>query len=370
MSTNIVILGASGDLAKKKILPSLGELISSIETLNIQDQIIDIIPWSRKDIDLVPISNFINSKFNSNFEITKSIIGDYTSLQTLLDYFNSLQSDTSTIFYLSVPPLVNLEFVKNLSSLDFRNYKVILEKPYTPTINDFKELEYTIKKHKLESKILFVDHYLFKDSLSSNESVSKFLTNLSTKKIKTINVNIQESIDTQGREQFYDNIGVIGDMLFHLFNIENKVLSSINQENNSANYKIQKLITGQYSSYQDELGRTSTTPTAFYSLLIHNGINVTYQSSKKLDQKITTINLNFEDESHLNWNIYPESKIEYYSSTSYFIFKIDSKNSDHFNIFRDILNSNYQNFSNIESVSNGWELLNNYHKIESTPIKY
>ena len=47
MNINLILLGATGDLSNKKILPAIGELIFKNPQLAIS-----IYPWSRKDIDL------------------------------------------------------------------------------------------------------------------------------------------------------------------------------------------------------------------------------------------------------------------------------------------------------------------------------
>jgi glucose-6-phosphate 1-dehydrogenase len=354
MFINIVILGATGDLASKKILPSCGEFISKRDDLHIS-----IIPWSRKEI-----TNFdqLNSYISMEKDIIQEgIVGDYGD-PSIIDAFLQANSDKLNIFYLAIPPQGNYSFIEALSKTSMRNYEVILEKPYSQSKSDFFRLDELIYKNKLERKINFLDHYLFKDSYQFNPTVKKFLSTSINKPIKTISVKVLESIDVGNRLSFYNSTGAINDMFFHLFNIYYNFASVLD---GIEEIQLVNLIKGQYESYITQLGEKSNTDTAFQAIYKSANQLITFDSAKKLGEKLTQLEAQFSDGSILTWCIYPLSRIEYYSKNTFLNLSLKQVDSDHYNIFNSLIENDKSKFVKLPTIRLAWMYLESLQNVDT-----
>ncbi len=354
MFINIVILGATGDLASKKILPACGEL-----TLKNPQYSINIIPWSRKPIENI---DQLNQYITPNKSVIKTtIIGNYSD-PDIIDSILKSDPDSLFIFYLAIPPSANFDFVNAISKTSMRNYEIILEKPYSVTKQDFLKLDELIFNNKLEKKINFLDHYLFKDSYQFNPTVLRFLENSIKSPISKLSVKVLESIDIGNRKDFYDSTGCINDMFFHVYNIYFKLIKTLDEQED---LNITNLIKGQYESYQTDIGKPSRTDTAFQLILQNKNQLITFESAKKLNEKLTSLEVEFSDSSILTWNIYPESRLEYYSKNSFLNLGLKNLNSDHYNIFEALIRGDKSNFVQIPTIRTAWLLLDKVHEIKS-----
>jgi glucose-6-phosphate 1-dehydrogenase len=139
----IVIFGASGDLAKRKLFPALSR---------INTEGVEIIGYARSRFDR-PFTEVLSDLFPYDkkfLERIKYIQGEYDNLTEL-----KKQLTSDTCFYMSVPPTVYKTILKELESIDYKN--VAIEKPFG---NDYKNLK-EISEFRVE-KMLFIDHFLLK----------------------------------------------------------------------------------------------------------------------------------------------------------------------------------------------------------------
>jgi glucose-6-phosphate 1-dehydrogenase len=367
MNLNIVLLGASGDLATKKILPAIGEFINYNQNINI-----NLIPWSRSESNIAKITDALNKDFNSNYNITQTFEGDYNNID-LISKFLEENADSLNIFYLSLPPIANYGFVKSLSKITLRNFEIIIEKPFSTSLLEFRKLDELIINSRLQSKVNYLDHYLFKDTYNFNPTVTKFLSGIHHRKITKAHITIQEQLDIQSRINFYDMTGCINDMFFHTFNIYSAFQETLIDNKLSLtpnNFKILNLIKGQYSSYTSEVGKETNTETAFQLMMEDNDIKITMESAKKMDTKLTQLEVQFDDQSQLTWNVYPNGSIEYFSKASFLNVNLKTIHSDHYNIFYDLANGKKDRFLNSKNILVAYSILDKLSLDKTKPTLY
>jgi glucose-6-phosphate 1-dehydrogenase len=379
MSTNIIILGASGDLALKKILPSMGALFAEYSTR----VDLNIIPWSRKPIDNLKMNSINNLLVSSaqnytndltcveKIKIKEMIVGDYLDKDVLNNFINHPKNqDCKNIFYLAVPQSVNLGFILNLASQKSRNFQVLIDKPYAVSREDFQAIDEVIFKNRLEDKILFVDHYLFKEAFQISEPMQKFFYNSRDKKIETTNITLLEELGIENRVSFYEQTGAIEDMFFHLFNIHRFVENTLSGEKiskYSTDYSIKRVIKGQYKEYKNEVGNEGSKVETAFQILMENKKNgfelLNLESGKKMGEKLSLIDLCFTDGTRVVWNIYPDNNMKVFSKGSYMSFNFTAQKPEHFYIFANLLGESLENKNEITSfvdtkdIKMGWELL-------------
>ena len=271
MPTHFVLLGASGDLVKNKIVPALATQSG-----------LEITLWSRKSLSYtVP----------ATYQIIQS---DYTRIETWNNLLAGI-SDRHLIVYLSLPPVSYLDILRTISQIkgiENRPLDIIIEKPFaTDSTNMSQILEFIQSSPALKQSVHFFDHFLFKD-------VEKF--ELGNQPLETVTIQYLETNDAIGRTAFYDKTGATRDMISHLmffgelFCVQNKLVTDFDWGNyNVANYR-----TAQYAGYNDnpELqGIVSNTET-YFDLELHNPAlipsTIRLISGKKQPARVWNIEIN------------------------------------------------------------------------------
>jgi glucose-6-phosphate 1-dehydrogenase len=207
-----------------------------------------------------------------------------------------------------------------------------------------------------------LDHYLFKDSYQFNPTVKKFLSTSINKPIKTISVKVLESIDVGNRLSFYNSTGAINDMFFHLFNIYYNFASVLD---GIEEIQLVNLIKGQYESYITQLGEKSNTDTAFQAIYKSANQLITFDSAKKLGEKLTQLEAQFSDGSILTWCIYPLSRIEYYSKNTFLNLSLKQVDSDHYNIFNSLIENDKSKFVKLPTIRLAWMYLESLQNVDT-----
>ena len=176
--TTFVILGASGDLTKKKLIPAIYNLVkkkklNKFAIVGVSRSKINIIIESKKYIKNPDdkILKQLNSKtyhFESDFYSDK--------FNTLNSFIKNVEKKhklkNERIFYLATLPQ-HFESIINSFSKNKIKGKIIFEKPFGNDLKSAKHINKTIKSNFKEKDIYRIDHYLGKD-LVQNLSVLRF----------------------------------------------------------------------------------------------------------------------------------------------------------------------------------------------------
>ncbi len=339
----IIIFGATGDLTKRKLFPSLNAIFNS-EKL---PENFKIIGCGRKEIE-VDIFNELHdgiSKSSKYFKVDPSDNDDFSNLSSKINEIKSNHKSVNIIYYLSTPPRAYSPIIKNLirnnlNKEDSGFRRIIIEKPFGNDLDSSKELNSLLSSGFNESQIFRIDHYLGKETVQ-NILVSRFTNFIfnslwSKEYISYIEITAAESIGIGNRGEYYDKSGAIKDMfqnhlleLLCLVSMEEPQLKSdesIRNEKVNILKSIRKInckediVRGQYLSsetsnkkfkgYKEKKGvdKNSKTETFFAcKLFIDNqrwkDIPFFIRTGKRLPTKVTEIVVNFKK----NRNIFSDN---------------------------------------------------------------
>ncbi|MFL3001777.1 MAG: glucose-6-phosphate dehydrogenase [Cytophagales bacterium] len=330
----IIIFGATGDLTKRKLFPSLNAIFNS-EKL---PENFKIIGCGRKELE-VDIFNQLHDEISKSSEYFKVDPSDNTDFLKLSAKINDLKSNhkaVNIIYYLSTPPRAYSPIIKNLidnnlNKEDAGFRRIIIEKPFGNDLNSSNKLNNLLSSGFNESQIFRIDHYLGKETVQ-NILVSRFTNYIfnalwSREHISYVEITAAESIGIKGRGEYYDKSGAIKDMFQnHLLELlclvsmeEPKIKSAESIRNEKINVlkSIRKInckedvIRGQYlgsetsykkfKSYKENKGvdKNSKTETFFAcKLFIDNKrweeVPFFIRTGKRLPTKVTEIVVNFK----------------------------------------------------------------------------
>jgi len=234
----IIVFGASGDLTKRKLIPSLFTLFQQ----NLLSDNFYFVGCGRKNISdsdyrktcRQAIADDINSDKQADDFLDRIyfISGNYDDPSFYIDIKNKLNEldkryglNKDHIFYLSVPPQIYHTIVQNLGSsgLSCRQNsetkpkaKLIIEKPFGRDLQSAINLNKTIHKCFDESQIYRIDHYLGKETVQ-NILMFRFANAIfepvwNLKYIDHVQITIAESLGIKHRGGYYDKSGALRDM--------------------------------------------------------------------------------------------------------------------------------------------------------------
>lgn len=227
----IVVFGASGDLAKKKTLPALFGLF----TQNELPPTTRIFGYARSDLS----NDQFHDKFVPNLEkkkhserikdflkITQYTKGSYTDgtyFQNLEKQIQEFESENNVqtpqrIYYFALPPSTFFDVASNLKKFNYTGkVRLVIEKPFGHDLKSATELINQLKPLFSEDEVFRIDHYLGKE-LVKNLLVLRFGNEIfnaswSQSSIKSIQIVFKEAFGTEGRGGYFDNIGIIRDVM-------------------------------------------------------------------------------------------------------------------------------------------------------------
>ncbi|MCM8528388.1 MAG: glucose-6-phosphate dehydrogenase [Lentisphaeraceae bacterium] len=243
MSTNecrsIVILGASGNLALTKLLPSLYTLFTS----GAMPQNYTITGYARTDMSNEDFRTLVESNLKDAVEETQlepnyvreflSSIhycsGGYDSKEDFAKmhkYLDEIAADfpskPTTLYYLSIPPSVFEPVIHSLRECGAvekgdSTKSVIVEKPFGYDTESAKALNKTLYETFDESQIYRIDHYLGKEAIM-NLMVMRFANIIfepvwNRNYIESVTVSWEENKHIGSRGGYFDKAGIIRDVI-------------------------------------------------------------------------------------------------------------------------------------------------------------
>jgi glucose-6-phosphate 1-dehydrogenase len=240
----IVIFGASGDLTKRKLLPSLynlaayGILPSSFSIVGVarrdwsDDYFRDQLGKDLQELGTQPVDPEIWARFRNRISYCS---GPFDSPETykklkevLTDSETRLGTSGNVLFYLSVQPNYFAMIAKQLAENGLtkqeegRWRRVVIEKPFGHDLDSAKELNNQLTAVLAENQIYRIDHYLGKET-AQNLMVFRlgnavFDPVWNRQYIDHIQLTVAESIGVEGRGAFYETAGAFRDVMQnHMF---------------------------------------------------------------------------------------------------------------------------------------------------------
>ena len=277
LTKRLVIFGATGDLAKRKLIPALYQLW----TKNLLPPDFLIVGASRRELSRDCWLQSLG-EYPVDFTHWLDFVSCDLSCEESLNKLHDESADTT--YFLSVPPHTYSDAVHNLKSAGFlddpERSRVVIEKPFGNDLKSAEKLQHDISGVIREQQIYRIDHYLGKDTVN-NILATRFSNTLleplwNRNYIEEVQIYATETIGCEGRAQYYEGSGAVRDMLQnHMMQLLALIAMEAPckmcaKEIRREKIKIlsaarlgQKLVTGQYEGYRSEMGvgSESMTPT-------------------------------------------------------------------------------------------------------------
>ncbi len=363
---NIVIMGASGDLCKRKLIPALFSLF----TLKMLPEDFHIFGFARTKMSDDDFRSMVQEYMHCRYESQCAIncdehqeeflqrchyfAGQYDSNESFAELNDHIAevstAEANRLFYMSIPPSVFVDTANSLGGSGIMNVpddfwaRVVLEKPFGRDSESSRELAESLEQVFTEDQIYRIDHYLGKEVIQ-NLLILRFgnliLEPLWNRNyIDYVSISFSEHLGLEGRAGYFDHFGIIRDVMQnHLMQILALVAMEQPVKLNAryiADEKVKVLrciapltlndiIVGQYAAgelngeakvgylEEENVPKNSTTETyAHATFRINNprwsGVPFYLSAGKALDTKKTEIHVQFKDTPYSIFN--PQTDIE------------------------------------------------------------
>lgn len=346
--TTLVILGATGDLSQRKLIPALfnlnckGRLPDNIKIIGsgrnqMSDD--DFREMSRKGSSEIGGLNVGADAWNAFAKRLHYIDAQLNDLDAMRDFKRRLEEvegdsdEVNRLYYLSIAPQLYEPTVTNLGACGLADEnggwrRVVIEKPFGYDLTTARHLNDTVAGVFREDQVFRIDHYLGKETVQ-NLLVFRFANAIfepiwNRNYIDNVQITVAEQVDVSDRAAYYDQSSVMRDMIQnHLLqlltlvameppstadaeSLRNKkveVLQSIRR------YPVEEMIghavRGQYKGYLSENGvpSDSVTPTfGAMRLYVDNwrwrGVPFYLRTGKAMELKTSEIVIQFQQPPH------------------------------------------------------------------------
>lgn len=236
--TAIVLLGATGDLARKKLLSALMDLYAK----GVLPDRFHIIAFSKDTLSNEEYRSFVRgcivaqktyndediTRFLSAIEYVQGLFDDrgaFAHIRKRLEtYDESIGMCTSKLFYLAVPPVFYETIFEQIAAVKLETpclmgdgwTRILVEKPFGNDLTHARYLEKKLSELFREEQIYRIDHYLAKDSLQNilafRFSNTLFAHAWSREYIDLVYIRVSEKIDVGTRGAFFDGVGALRDV--------------------------------------------------------------------------------------------------------------------------------------------------------------
>lgn len=356
----LVIFGASGDLAKRKLIPALVDLykqkllpdkfgILGVSRTEYSDESFreNILESYHEFVDTKEISEdlfneFVNHLYYQAIDTGKS--EDYKLIKNRLEELNTkLDTNENYIYYLSTPPslyeiIPKYLKMQNLNTEENGWKRLIIEKPFGYDLDSAIELNKNLLRDYKEDQLYRIDHYLGKETVQ-NVMVTRFSNGIfeplwNRNFIDHVEITSSESIGVGNRGGYYDKSGALRDMVQnHLLQmvglvameppssldsraIRNETLKvfqslrpikrdEVNSFTVRGQYVASKIKGEDVPGYRDEKGVDPNSKTETYAAIkfyIDNwrwgGVPFYIRTGKRLPTKVTEIVIHFKQTPH------------------------------------------------------------------------
>jgi len=343
-----VIFGATGDLAKRKILPALWQLFTqgataagcaivgtsrdaSIDDAKYRDDVVEAVTSAHKEADGAQVRAWAD-----HWVYFQPAEQDLNPLKARIeDVEKTLGLPGNRAFYLSLPPAVFPPTVEHLGEIGLNKgpagtwTRIIIEKPFGRDLATARTLNELVHRNFDESQVYRIDHYLGKETVQ-NLLVFRFANAMfesvwDRDHVESVMITVAEELGLESRASYYESAGALRDMVqSHLTQLLTLVAMEVPAAMDADSIRAEKLkvirsvrplvaddaVLGQYEAgeingkpvegYREEPGVAADSRTDTFAALKLNvenwrwqGVPFYLRTGKRMPKRLTEIEIKF-----------------------------------------------------------------------------